>query len=125
MFLQTNKNIIHHFLDTVSEPSAVYFWVLIAILVLLFFFFLNRTKRVLEKENAEKEPALEPIVIQEIKSLDHEIHEEEAAAIAMALYLYKKEIDRKEHLKTTLQRVSRIYSPWNSKIYTLRQNPRR
>ncbi len=49
---------------------------------------------------------------------------EEAAAIALAIHMYKRELHDIESLTITLKKVSRIYSPWSSKIYTIRQNPR-
>ena len=52
------------------------------------------------------------------------VAEEEAAAIALAIHMYKRELHDIESLTITLKKVSRIYSPWSSKIYTLRQNPR-
>jgi hypothetical protein len=52
------------------------------------------------------------------------VAEEEAAAIALAIHMYKREIHDMESLTITLKKVSRVYSPWSSKIYTLRQNPR-
>ncbi len=47
------------------------------------------------------------------------------AAIAMALYLYQKEsgVHDVESTILTIDRVTRNYSPWSSKIYTLRQTP--
>ena len=53
-----------------------------------------------------------------------EVSDEVAAAIALAIHMYKIEIHDMESLTITLKKVSRIYSPWSSKIYTLRQNPR-
>jgi hypothetical protein len=52
------------------------------------------------------------------------VAEEEAAAIALAIHMYKRELHDIESLTITLKKVSRIYSPWSSKIYTIRQNPR-
>jgi len=52
------------------------------------------------------------------------VAEEEAAAIALAIHMYKREIHDMESLTITLKKVSRVYSPWSSKIYTIRQNPR-
>ena len=52
------------------------------------------------------------------------VAQEEAAAIALAIHMYKREIHDMESLTITLKKVSRVYSPWSSKIYTLRQNPR-
>lgn len=46
------------------------------------------------------------------------------AAIAMALYLYHNELHDNENTVLTIQKVSRNYSPWSSKIYTLRKSPR-
>ena len=46
------------------------------------------------------------------------------AAIAMAIHLYYTEIHDHENTVLTINKVSRNYSPWSSKIYGLRQNPR-
>ncbi len=47
------------------------------------------------------------------------------AAIAMALYLYQKEEEAHdfESLMLTQKHTDRTYSPWSSKIYSLRQIP--
>ena len=50
---------------------------------------------------------------------------EEVAAIAMALALYKEDLHDKESTILTINRVARAYSPWSSKIYGLRQIPRK
>jgi glutaconyl-CoA/methylmalonyl-CoA decarboxylase subunit delta len=42
---------------------------------------------------------------------------DEIAAIAMALHLYKSELHDTESLKLTMNKISRVYSPWSSKIY--------
>lgn len=39
------------------------------------------------------------------------------AAISMALYLYLEEQHDEEEMVLTQEKVSRIYSPWSSKIY--------
>lgn len=49
---------------------------------------------------------------------------EEIAAIAMALYEHLNAHD-KEDTVLTINKVKRAYSPWSSKIYTLRENPHR
>lgn len=53
-----------------------------------------------------------------------EISGELNAAIAMALYLYQTEMHDFENTVLTMKKVSRTYSPWSSKIYTLRKTPR-
>lgn len=45
------------------------------------------------------------------------------AAIAMALYEYQNDIHDLEHTILTIDKVERRYSPWSSKIYTLRETP--
>lgn len=46
------------------------------------------------------------------------------AAIAMALHLYYSEAHDFENTVLTIQKVSKTYSPWSSKIYGLRYHPR-
>lgn len=59
------------------------------------------------------------------KSNDGELSGEVAAAIMMALHLYRKEQqDEQQHAVLTINRMSKIYSPWSSKIYSMRRMPR-
>ena len=46
------------------------------------------------------------------------------AAIAMTIYLYQMDIHDYENTVLTIQKVSKNYSPWSSKIYNLRKMPR-
>ena len=43
-----------------------------------------------------------------------------AVAIAMALYLYFNEMHDEESDIITVKRVSKTYSPWSSKLYSMR-----
>lgn len=52
-----------------------------------------------------------------------ELSGEMSAAIAMALHMYQSEIHDEENTVLTIKKVSRTYSPWSSKIYTLRKYP--
>ena len=45
-----------------------------------------------------------------------------SAAISMALYLYHELHDEESNV-ITIKRVSKTYSPWSSKIYSLRDFP--
>ena len=45
-----------------------------------------------------------------------------SAAISMALYLYNELHDEESNV-ITIKRVSKTYSPWSSKIYTIRDYP--
>ncbi|MDD2196002.1 MAG: hypothetical protein PHE03_03320 [Bacteroidales bacterium] len=42
---------------------------------------------------------------------------DEIAAIALALYLYRNELHDHESLTLTMNKISKTYSPWSSKIY--------
>lgn len=54
---------------------------------------------------------------------EEEMSGEVNAAIAMAIHLYTSELHDYENTVLTIQKVSRNYSPWSSKIYTLRKTP--
>ena len=55
---------------------------------------------------------------------EHAISDEElAAAITTALKLYKSALHDRESEMLTINRITRAYSPWNSKIHGLTQVP--
>lgn len=45
------------------------------------------------------------------------------AAIATAIYMHLNELHDEESNIVTIQSISRRYSPWSSKIYSMRNNP--
>ena len=49
-----------------------------------------------------------------------EVTGEVNAAISMALYLYYNELHDEESNILTIKKVSKVYSPWSSKIYGVR-----
>jgi len=102
--------------DTLSTTQLFLFWGIIVLFIAAFIFFLIRTDRLI-KTNEKSQSAQPQLNV-------GSIGDEEAAAIALAIHMYKIEIHDMESLTITLKKVSRIYSPWSSKIYTLRQNPR-
>ncbi|HNW52659.1 MAG TPA: OadG family protein [Bacteroidales bacterium] len=50
---------------------------------------------------------------------------ETLAAISLAIHMYSKQLQGLEEAVMTIRSVSKTYSPWSSKIYGLRQNPKR
>lgn len=48
---------------------------------------------------------------------------ETIAAIAIALQMYQNDIHDNEYTVLTINKVARVYSPWNSKIYNMRSLP--
>ena len=57
--------------------------------------------------------------------LSGEISGEVLAAISAALYELDEDVHDIERTILTIQKVRRNYSPWSSKIYTLRETPRK
>ncbi|MFP4289820.1 MAG: OadG family protein [Bacteroidales bacterium] len=49
---------------------------------------------------------------------------EVSAAIAAAIHLYRSELHDYQNTALTINKVSKTYSPWSSKIYGLRKVPR-
>jgi len=45
------------------------------------------------------------------------------AAISMAMHEFQSDVHDVEDTILTITRVKRSYSPWSSKIYTLRETP--
>ncbi len=66
------------------------------------------------------------VVAKETPKEDHPKHDsgEEIAAIAMALHEHLNAHDQEDTV-LTINKVKRAYSPWSSKIYGLRELPRR
>jgi Na+-transporting methylmalonyl-CoA/oxaloacetate decarboxylase gamma subunit len=54
-----------------------------------------------------------------------EISGDVSAAISVALYLHFQENHDVENTVLTIKRVQRVYSPWSSKLYGLRELPKR
>ena len=89
-------------------------------LLLLYIVFYNLTRliQLKLKRKLHKEGSLEKE--KEEVSISGEVN----AAIATALYFHFKESHDEETAILTINRVSKNYSPWSSKIYGLRQHPR-
>jgi hypothetical protein len=106
-----------HMGDSLSSSQKIFLWGFIILFVVLFIFFLYRTDKIIKVKNQSLTQSVHTPQTEEVT-------DEEAAAIALAIHMYKREMHDMESLTITLKKVSRIYSPWSSKIYTLRQNPR-
>jgi len=103
--------------ESLSPTQKFIFWGIILLFIALFVFFLVRTDKIITAKN---QTLVQPVHIPQ----SNEMSDEAAAAISLAIHMYKQEMHDMESLTITLKKVSRIYSPWSSKIYTLRQNPR-
>ncbi len=90
-------------------------------LLLLYILFLNITKILnLKLKQSLKKAGKEEKEVKEVFETSGDIN----AAIAVALHLYMSEMHDHESTVLTINRVTKTYSPWSSKIYGLRQYPR-
>jgi sodium pump decarboxylase gamma subunit len=100
--------------------SVVGMGVVFASLFLLFISFAFLSKMI-KKRGQMKQQKANPAKAAE---LEKEVSIEIAAAIAMALSVHLGGNHDSENAILTIQRASRNYSPWSSKIYNLRHHPR-
>lgn len=86
-------------------------------LVLLYFVFYYLSKAIVKNTKRRLAKAGKQDQINE----DNDVHisGEVTAAIAMAIYLYRDLHDTESDI-LTIKKISKDYSPWNSKIYGMR-----
>ncbi len=103
--------------------TMIAMFVVFMALAILFIIYKNMGKFFIRRGAAANKP-----VSSEVKTVtkhsEEEMSGEVNAAIAMALYMYQNEMHDYENTVLTINKVSRNYSPWSSKIYTLRKSPR-
>lgn len=95
-------------------------------LLLLFVIFkiIGRISVTLSKRNAMKAKGITDKQEAKDKKLG-EAPGEVFAAIAMAMHEMQNDVHDMEDTVLTINRVKRTYSPWSSKIYTLRETPKK
>jgi len=110
---------VHFDFSTISGDNliiaAIGYFIVFSALVLLFFVFNNIPKII----NIKIRQKLRREGKKEADDTDLHVTGEENAAISAALYLYFNELHDEESNVITIKKVSRIYSPWSSKIYGL------
>lgn len=95
--------------------AIVGYLVVFASLVLLFWFFSFLPKLIyIKKRKRRKDEGTDG------ESGDFGIPGDTTAAISMALHLYLSEMHDEESGVLTIKKVSKVYSPWSSKIYAVR-----
>ena len=95
-------------------------------LTLLFFIFKymgNYHTRKAAAKNTGKTIATQARDARATAAMNRGVTNDELAVIAIALYQYSKSMHDYEDMALTINKVSRAYSPWSSKIYGLRQIP--
>lgn len=88
-------------------------------LLTLFLFFSNLTKLLVAARKRKLKAAGKQTTEDEMS-----IPGETAAAISMALSMHFQEAHDIENTIITIKKVQSTYSPWNSKLHGLRQNPK-
>lgn len=112
------------------QPLLIAIVVVAVINLLITFVLLNRVNGMQNAEAArEKAPEARPdIPVHAVSGRTYaaagNINGEIAAAISTALHLYKNEYHDFENTVLTINKVSKTYSPWSSKLYGLSKNPR-
>ena len=104
---------------SISAMSAVFFGL---ILLYVSFKVVGRVSVNLSKRNAMKAKGITDKQEAKEKKLG-EAPGEIFAAIAMAMHEMQSDVHDVEDTVLTITRVKRSYSPWSSKIYTLRETP--
>ena len=89
-------------------------------LLMLYLIFANFTRLI----SASRKRKLRAVGKHMSEKDDVIISGETVAAISMALMLHFQEVHDIENTILTIKKVQSTYSPWNSKLYGLRQNPK-
>ena len=105
----------------VDAPAAVNLLIVLNIIlisIILIFLIVRVLLPVIRKSLSERE---EKAVVDESVIADTvTAGSDTEAAIAAALYLYFNEMHDEESDVITVKRVSKTYSPWSSKLYSMR-----
>ena len=88
-------------------------------LLSLYIFFANLTKIIISNRRKKLSKSGK-----EVSTSDDTISGEVAAAISTALTLHFQEAHDIENTIITIKKMQSTYSPWNSKLYGLRQSPK-
>ena len=103
--------------------TMIAMFVVFSALAILFIIYKNMGRFFIRRGAAANKPVPREVKVSAKHSAE-EMSGEVNAAIAMTLYMYQSELHDEENTVLTINKVSRNYSPWSSKIYTLRKSPR-
>lgn len=100
--------------------------IVFSVLILMYFMFRAIGALMQNKIKVKiKVPSFRKDEVMTEEQLDVVVTGEVNAAIALALHMYSAQAHDIENTNMTIKKISRPYSPWSSKIYTLRNNPRK
>lgn len=88
-------------------------------LLVVLIWIINLQSKAINSCNRSEKPASSDAIAETAGNTDTHPTPYEQAAIAMAMHLYYDAHDEEPHV-ITIQEVERRYSPWSSKIYSMR-----
>ncbi len=103
---------------TITAMTVVF---LALILLYLIFKQIGKAAMAASRRNAQKAAGGAPIPV----GADGDVSAEVLAAIGTALYELQENVHDVENTVLTINKVTRNYSPWSSKIYSLRELPKK
>ena len=94
-------------------------------LIVLYFIFKNVGKFHIRKKSENAKEATKTVTNRDKADTSGQVSAEVYAAVSMAIHLYKLDNEAHDFETTilTINKESKTYSPWSSKIYTLRETP--
>jgi Na+-transporting methylmalonyl-CoA/oxaloacetate decarboxylase gamma subunit len=98
-------------------PIAIVGYLIVFAALVVFFFVFTYLGKILEYQARRRCEKAGKVKCAETDEFS--INGEVAAAISMALHLHFNEMHDIESGKLTMKRISRRYTPWNSKIYNV------
>lgn len=108
----------------ISAMSVVFTGLLL--LFIAFYFVGKAAVRLIERKGSAPQKAAGDVAAQPTRTAKADaVSGEVYAAIAMALHEYQSDVHDVEDTVLTIKQTKRSYSPWNSKIYTLREMPQK
>ncbi len=93
----------------------------VVFIALIFLYLVFRTIGKLNTSESKKNALLKKGKIEEAAKISADAPGDVYAAIAMAIHMYQSQLHDEENTVITMEKVTRNYSPWSSKIYGLRQ----
>jgi len=97
-------------------------YVIVFLALLLLSIIITNFQKILQTKQRKK---LKSVGHRAADAADLSISGEISAAISTALFLHMREKHDLENTVLTIKKVQKVYSPWSSKLYGLREMPKR
>ena len=98
---------------------AIVSMAIVFVMLIVLIWVIGFQSKIINKLTTGKDAKAEPEQLETAKTTETHPTPHEQAAIAMAIHLYFDAHDEEPHV-ITIEQVERRYSPWSSKIYSMR-----